>query len=71
MSDLLTSAFTDLDEWTRGVLFPLAVLLVVALATYTARCLRVILREFQDTRHQVAEIRQALVLAGLLDPPHG
>lgn len=60
------AALTDLDEWARGVLFPLAVLFVAACAGGIWRCLRNILTEFQETRRDVQRITVALEVAGIL-----
>ena len=63
-------AIADLNEWTRGVFFPLAVIAVTGLLGWIAKCLTTIAREFRTMRAEVKAIRRALVRAGLL-PPNG
>lgn len=65
------SAATDLDEWTRGVLFPLVTIFVAAMAGWAAKCLTTISREFRKIRSDVAMIRHALHRAGLLNDLDG
>lgn len=67
LATLQAGALTDLDEWARGVLFPLAVLFVAGTFGWIARCLTNILREFRDTRTEVRDIRRALQRAGLME----
>lgn len=64
------AALADLDEWARGVIFPLAVIFVAACAGAILRCLHNILTEFQHTRRDVQRITIALEVAGIL-PPEG
>jgi hypothetical protein len=63
---VVASALTDLDAWTTGVLFPVAVAFLIAAAGYVIKCLHSILREFKQTRHDVARMIRALDKAGLL-----
>jgi hypothetical protein len=63
----LLYAVGDLNEWTRGVLFPLAVLFVAGTFGWIARCLTNIMREFRHTREEVREIRRALQRLGILE----
>lgn len=61
-----TNVLTDLAEWERGFIFPLAVLFVAFCAGGILRCLRNILTEFQQTRRDVQRITVALEIAGIL-----
>jgi hypothetical protein len=66
----VAQALADLNEWTRGVIFPVLVLVIAGLLGWIARCLTNIAREFRTMRTEVKAIRRALVRAGLL-PPDG
>jgi hypothetical protein len=47
------SILTDLDEWTKGVFFPVAVFLISGLLIWVGKCLKALLNEFRATKAEV------------------
>ncbi len=61
-------AIADLNEWTRGVFFPLAVIVGTGLLGWIAKCLTTIAGEFRAMRRDMRAMKRALIRAGILRP---